>query len=89
MEALAASKAFEFELEVRMHQVVLEGDSKVVIKALEIEESDSMAYGLLLKDASLFSSSFSKLSYSHTKRDDNKVAHILARLVVNYPKCTV
>ena len=56
---------------------------------MEIEESDSMAYGLLLKDASLFSSSFSKLSYSHTKRDDNKVAHILARLVVNYPKCTV
>lgn len=40
-------------------------------------------------DASLFSSSFSKLSHSHTKRDDNKVARILARLVVNYLKCTV
>ena len=40
-------------------------------------------------DASLFSSSFSKLFHSHTKRDDNKVACILARLVVNYPKCTV
>jgi len=28
---------------------------------------------------------FSKLSNSHVKREGNKVAHYLAKLVVNYP----
>ena len=28
---------------------------------------------------------FSKLSYSYIKREDNKIAHYLAKLIVNYP----
>ena len=28
---------------------------------------------------------FSRLFYSHVKREDNKVAHYLAKLIVNYP----
>lgn len=67
--AMAASRALKFGLEFGIHWAILEGDSEVVLKALENEELGSTAYGLLLKDASLFSSSFSTLSHSHTKRE--------------------
>ena len=52
VEAMAASRALKFGLEFGIHWAILEGDSEVVLKALENEESRSVAYGLLLKDAS-------------------------------------
>ena len=32
-----------------------------------------------------FRTFFSKLSYSYVKREDNKIAHYLAKLLVDYP----
>ena len=52
VEAMAKSRALKFGLEFGIHWAILEGDSEVVLKALENEESGSVAYGLLLKDAS-------------------------------------
>ena len=52
VEAMATSRALKFGLEFGIHWAILEGDSEVVLKALENEESGSVAYGLLLKDAS-------------------------------------
>ena len=46
-------------------------------------------YEQLAKDANLFSGFFSKLLYSHAKRDGNKVAHNLVRLSINFPDCVV
>ena len=89
VKAMAASRALKFGLEFGIHWPILEGDSEVVLKALENEESGSATYELLLKDASLFSSSFSTLSHSHTKRDDNKTTHSLARLAINFSEYTV
>ena len=43
------------------------------------------SYGLLISNVCIFENLFSKLSYSHVKREDNKVAQYLAKLVVNYP----
>ena len=89
VEAMAASRTLKFGLEFGTHWAILEGDSEVVLKALENEESGLTAYGLLLKDSSLFSSSFSTLSDSHTKRDGNKATHSLARLAINFSDCTM
>ena len=47
------------------------------------------SYAHLINEVSLFSDLFLELSYSHIRRDGNKVAHSLARLALTSPSCTV
>ena len=68
-----------------MTQVILEGDSLVIIKALRKEEQFLSPIGLLLEDVRMLSLSFQKLLYSHTKREGNSVAHNLARYANSIP----
>ena len=49
----------------------MEEDSEVVMKALVNENREMASNGLLIKDAGFYSRSFTKLLYSHTKRDGN------------------
>ena len=49
----------------------MEEDSEVVMKALVNENGEMASYGLLIEDARFYSRSFTKLLYSHTKRDGN------------------
>ena len=89
IEALAASKALEFAREVGISEAVLEGDSLLVMKALKTKNAGLAPFGLLIQDSLTLSSGFSKLSYSHTKREGNTVAHNLAQLAVNLPNCVI
>ena len=72
-----------------LHNAIIEGNSVVVAKALKCKEFGWVPYAHLLKDVSLFSGLHSQFSYSHVKRDGNKVAHSLARLVLTSQRCTV
>ena len=72
----------EFGSELGLHRATVEGDSVLVVKALKCKDNGLAPYGHLINDVSLFSGSFSELSYSHIRRDGNKVAHSLARLVL-------
>ena len=69
--------------------VVLEGDSSLVMAALNSKDPGLAPYGLMIQDSLSLSSVFSKLSYSHTKREGNTVAHNLAQLAVNLPNCVI
>ena len=89
IEALAASKALEFAREVGIYEAVLEGDSLLVMTALKTKNPGLAPFGLLIQDSLTLSSGFSKLSYSHTKRDGNLVAHSLAQLAINIPNCVI
>ena len=89
IEALAANKALEFAQEMGLSDVVLEGDSSLMMAALNSKYPSLASYGLLLQDTLSLSSVFSKLSYSHTKREGNTVAHNLAQLVINLPNCVI
>ena len=89
IEALAANKALEFAQEMGLFDVVLEGDSSLMMAALNSKYPSLASYGLLLQDTLSLSSVFSKLSYSHTKRQGNTVAHNLAQLVINLPNCVI
>ena len=89
IEALVANKALEFAQEMGLSDVVLEGDSSLVMAALSSKDPGLAPYGLLLQDTLSLSSAFSKLSYSHTKREGNTVAHNLAQLAVNLPNCVI
>ena len=80
---MAATRAIEFAAKVGVDRIVIKGDSSVVTEALRFNNARLASYGLLVEDAKLLEKSFSELSYSHTKRKGNKVAHGLARLVLN------
>ena len=89
IEAMDVVRALEFGLEVGVDRVLMEGDCEIVVKAL-VEDNPSLAsHEQLTKHVGLFSNYFSKLLYSHTKREDNKIAHNLAKLAINYPNCAV
>nr|XP_023891641.1 uncharacterized protein LOC112003671 [Quercus suber] len=88
IEALAACKAVEFGAELGLHRATVEGDSVLVVKALKCKDNGLVPFGHLINDVSLFSGAFSKLSYSHIRRDGNKIAHSLARLALTTPSCT-
>ena len=84
IEALAAAWALELGLEICLDPVIVEGDSNVTMKALATETRSLASFDVLIQDAKIFSNCYSKLLYSHTKRDSNKVAHSLARLAINF-----
>ncbi|XP_023901011.2 uncharacterized protein LOC112012867 [Quercus suber] len=89
VEAIAACRAVEFGSEIGVDCAIVEGDSEVLVKALRNNDNGLIHFAPLINDISLFSGLFSELSYSHIRRDDNKVAHSLARLAVMTPGCTV
>ena len=89
IEALAANKALEFAQEMGLSDVVLEGDSSLVMAALNYKDPGLAPNDLLLQDTLSLSSAFFKLSYSHTMREGNTIAHNLAQLAVNLPNCVI
>ena len=89
VEAMAAIRALEFRTKVGVSNVIVEGDSEVVVKALQHDNPSLASHECLLKDACLFTSFYSKLLYSHTKKDGNKVAHSLAKMASNSPGCVM
>lgn len=66
IEAMAVIRALEFGTEVGVSSVVVEGDSKLVVKALQHDNPSLASHELLLKDAGLFTCSYSKLLYSRS-----------------------
>nr|POE70879.1 hypothetical protein CFP56_79040 [Quercus suber] len=78
IEALAASNALGFAREVGISEAVLEGNSSLVMTALKTKNPGLAPFGLSIQDSLSLSSGFSKLYYSHTKREGNIVAQSLA-----------
>ena len=69
--------------------VVLEGDSLLVMAALNSKNPGLAPYGLMIQESLSLSSAFSKLSYFYTKREGNTIAHNLDQLAVNLPNCVI
>ena len=86
---MATSKALEFARELGIADVVLEGDSQVVMMTLKSKNTGLAPFGLLMQDSLTLFAGFSKLSYSHAKREGNTIAHNLAKLAVNFTNCVI
>ena len=83
VEAMAACKALKFGRETGLEKVIVEGDCSTVVKALCKADKGMASYGLLIKDAEIFFGLFSEFLCSHIMRDNNRIAHGLARLTMN------
>ena len=79
IEALAAAAALRFALDLGFSQVVLEGDSQVLMEDLINDYKFLSSEGLLMDDTRTFARFFSQLRYSHVNRKCNKVVYRLAR----------
>ena len=83
VEALAAVQAVSFAAKLGFSSIIIEGDSKVVIKALNNEESLA-TFGHLIFAARLSIDAFCNISFSHTCKQGNIIAHNLARHASGY-----
>ena len=79
MEALACQRAVQFALEIGLNQVVIEGDSVTVIKALKNGSGQFASYGNVLDDIRSQSVGFQYVEFSYTSHVCNSVADALAK----------
>ena len=73
----------EFGHETSITEVVLRGDSTSIVEPLKAGGKTIASVEPLIQDAIAFSSFYAELLYSHCRRDDNKLAHSLARYSIN------
>ena len=73
----------EFGHELGLTEAVLEGDSKLIMDSLKAAGETIALVEPLIKDAIIFSGLYTKLLYSHCRRDGNKLAHSLARYSIH------
>lgn len=66
-----------------MQNVVIEGDSLNVVTQLPNSTPSSSAYGGIIEKIKLLAASLFSCTFSFTKRDGNKLAHLLSQDVVS------
>ena len=84
VETLAARRAVEFALELGFENIVLEGDSEILIKILNRSSRSLAPFGHIINDINFLASRFACFSATHVKRHCNRVAHSLARRALSF-----
>ena len=84
VEVLAESSAVCLARDLNFDQVIFEGNTEVIIKAINNGGFSSSSLGHIIRDIKLLSSAFNKVSFSHTRKQGNRVAHGLARMACNF-----
>uniref|UniRef100_A0A2N9F8Q9 RNase H type-1 domain-containing protein n=1 Tax=Fagus sylvatica TaxID=28930 RepID=A0A2N9F8Q9_FAGSY len=75
IEALAARAAVHLALELKLDQVSFEGDSEIIIKALQSIEANFTSYGHIIEETQDKSKFLQSCSFQHTRHSANNVAH--------------
>ena len=84
VEATIALHAVELCRDVGVQNLILEGDSMVVVKAIESRGQKNHYYGQIIEDICLVLSSRRSWSVCHTKWEANGAAHGLAKEATRY-----
>ena len=79
LEALACQRAIQFALEFGLSRVVIEGDSAVVIDALQLGTGELSSFGNILADIHAQASAFQCVAFNYVSRVCNSVADALAK----------
>ena len=79
VETLAAVRAVTLAMDLNLPSFIVERDSEVVISALRKEEESFSSFGHLISSIKHYLHSCSSISFSHTRKWGNSVAHSLAK----------
>ena len=95
LETLAISKALQFDVDLSLKDVTPEGVSEIAMNTFNADSQSLESFGLHSCDVKCFASLFhcirisqvyrEGLLYSHFKRNDNEVAHSLAKNTLCIP----
>ena len=77
LETLATSESLQFTADLSLNDVILEGDSEIVINALNANSYSLSSFGLFSQDFKCFANLFHCIRFSHFRREGNSVAHNL------------
>ena len=89
VEALATVRAISFALELHLPSVIVKGDLELIISALGSEEESFTSFGHLICSIKQSLGIFSCISFSHTRRTGNSLAHNLAQYARHIDALTV
>ena len=81
-EALAAREAMQFALDIGISDAEFEGDSIIIYNALRYQDQSFASYGDIIDEVCLLARSLQRCSFSHVKREGNRVAHLLAHRAI-------
>ena len=79
VEAMSCRRVVKFVSEVGIQEAIFEGDSLIVIQALNNGSASEASYGNLIDNIIFLASHLSKVEFSHVKRSCNRVANALAK----------
>ena len=82
VKALAARRAVGFALELSLFSVELEGDCSRVILALNALKSCNTLFGHVTDECRRVSTFLRFCKFQHVRREENRLAHTLARRAV-------
>jgi ribonuclease HI len=82
-ESMGAVMAAEFCRDLGLQDVVLEGDSLLVVKALKCERPNWSPYGQTIEDARGLLFTRRNWMVQHVKREANLAAHSLAKFALS------
>ena len=80
VEALACRKAISFAIEMGLQDVIFEVDSEIIYRHLVSDSTCMAAFGHIIEDSRRLITSLRKVSFSHVRRNGNRVADKLAKL---------
>ena len=80
VEALACRKAISFSIELGLQDVVFEVDSEIIYSHLVSDSTCMTAFGHIIEDSRWLATSLRSVSFSHVRRNGNRVADKLAKL---------
>ena len=83
VKGMATTSALQLASELGFQEVTLEGDCQVLMHALKYDSPFLSTDGIILDAVRSKARCFSKLHYSHVKREGNMVAHALAHFALN------
>jgi ribonuclease HI len=96
-EAWAGGRAFQFGMELGLSYIVLEGDSKLVVDAINAEGTSLSKIGHLVEDIKIMLQDFQQWKVQVVRRLANNAAHAVARMAIgehvvrtwraDYPDC--
>ena len=80
VEALACRKAISFSIELGLQDVVFEVDSEIIYSHLVSDSTCMTTFGYIIEDSRWLTTSLRSVSFSHVRRNGNRVVDKLAKL---------